>query len=249
MRSYEFEPLDEDFSKWTKGTMAALALAATGNLAYKAVHAPGNIKSMDQIEQELNANKIKADPSEVRKMMKLLDTKIGKALVNQARAAGMKGRQLSQFLAQCAHETLNFQYMEELGNEEYFKRYDIEHNPKKANELGNIKPGDGYKYRGRGFIQLTGRDNYAKAGKAIGLPLEEHPELVERPDVAAKVAIWFWKNRVQPRVSDYSDTATVTKPINKGLKGLEDREQKYRAIAHILGVLNWPNYRPKLASK
>lgn len=242
MRSYEFDYLDENFSKWAKGGMAALTLAASGNLTYKAFHDPGNIKSMDQIEQELNANKIKADPYEVRKMMKLLNTEIGKALVGQARAAGMKGRQLSQFLAQCAHETLNFQHMEELGNEKYFNRYDIEHNPKKAKELGNVKPGDGYKYRGRGFIQLTGRDNYAKAGKAIGLPLEEQPELVERPDVAAKVAIWFWKNRVQPRVSDYSDTVSVTKPINKGLKGLEDRERKYRAIAHILGVLNWPNY-------
>jgi predicted chitinase len=247
MRSYEFDYLNEDFSKWVKGGVAALTLAATGNLIHKGFFTPGEIKSMDEIARELEAknNKIKADPHEVNKMIKVLNTPIGKSLVKQARQAGMKGRQLSQFLAQCAHETLDFQFMEEMGDKNYFNKYDIKHNPKKAKELGNINPGDGYKYRGRGFIQLTGRDNYRKAGKALGLPLEEKPELVENPEIAAKVAIWFWKNRVQPKIDDYSDTIAVTRPINKGLKGIEDREKKYKAIAHILGVLNWPNKNKK----
>ena len=99
-------------------------------------------------------------------------------------------------------------------------------NPK-AKTLGNTKVGDGARYKGRGYIQLTGRYNYKKAGEALGLPLEDKPELVEKPEVAAKVAIWFWQNRVQPRVDDFYDTRASTKPINPGLKGLEDRKEKF----------------------
>jgi putative chitinase len=100
--------------------------------------------------------------------------------------------------------------------------------------LGNKQAGDGAKYHGRGYIQLTGRDNYRRAGQALGLPLEAQPELVERPDVAAKVAVWFWQNQVAPRVTNFSDTAQVTKPINSGLRGLEDRQAKYASIMALM---------------
>ena len=86
------------------------------------------------------------------------------------------------------------------------------------------------RYHGRGFIQLTGRDNYKRAGQALGLPLEQKPELVERPDVAAKVAVWFWKQHVKPKVQSYADTQQVTKPINPGMRGLKDRNTKFNAI-------------------
>ncbi len=240
MRSHEF--IDEAMPKWAKnaGTAAALGLAAYGvnNLTKDA----GESKSIEQIQQELEyeKNKVKADPQAVREMIALLKSETGRTLVAQARASGMKGRELSQFIAQCAHETLNFEHLEELGGQTYFKRYDIKHNPRKAKQLGNVRPGDGYKYRGRGFIQLTGRENYRKAGKALGLPLEEQPDLVSRPDVAAKTALWYWHKRVKPKIADYSDTKRVTKPINSGLKGLEDRDEKYKAVAQIIGVLNWP---------
>mgnify|MGYP003341387985 CR=1 FL=1 len=102
--------------------------------------------------------------------------------------------------------------------------------PKTARILGNTQVGDGERYKGRGFIQLTGRDNYKRAGRALGLPLEQKPELVERPDVAAKVAVWFWKNHVKPKVSSYHDTAQVTKPINPAMRGLKDRDTKFQAI-------------------
>ena len=94
--------------------------------------------------------------------------------------------------------------------------------------------GDGAKYHGRGFIQLTGRDNYKRAGIALGLPLEKHPELVEDPDIAAKVTVWFWQQRVQPIVNNFNDTAQVTKPINSGLRGLEDRHNKFAAIMQVM---------------
>lgn len=246
MRFHEFNQIDEAMPKWAKnlGTAAALGVAAT--TAYQGLKDPGGTtKSMDQIEKEVDAAtpKIKADPGLVQEMLNLLKTPTAMTLVKEARAAGMKGRELAQFLAQCAHESANFEHVKELGDENYFKRYELKYAPVRAKLLGNLRPGDGSKYIGRGYIQLTGRENYRRAGKALGLPLEEHPELVERPDIAAKVSIWFWQHRVQPKVNDYSDTRSVTKPINSGLSALEKRHEKYKAIAHILGVLNWPSYK------
>lgn len=252
MRFKEFYPdhLEEAMPQWAKkfGTAATLGLtaAAAGNIAYQGLKDPGGVtKSVDQIERELDAAtpKIKANPEVVNQMNSLLNSGVGKALVGEARAAGMKGRELAQFLAQCAHESLNFSTLRELGDESHYKQYDIKHNPEKAKRLGNTKPGDGFKYIGRGFIQLTGKDNYMRAGKALGLPLLEQPELAERPDIAAKIAVWFWKNRVHPKINDYSNTRAVTRPINSGLAGLEDRDEKYKAVAHLIGVLNWPSFR------
>ena len=135
--------------------------------------------------------------------------------------AGIKGKELAQFLAQCAHETMNFNSLVELGDN--FKNYDPKVNPAKAKTLGNTNPGDGERFKGRGYIQLTGRWNYTQAGQALGLPLDQKPQLLERPDVAAKASVWFWKNRVQPNVSNFTDTKAVTGFINPGLAGLQQR--------------------------
>jgi predicted chitinase len=157
-----------------------------------------------------------------------------KILVDTATQAGIKGTELKQFLAQCAHETLNYSTLEELGGNKYIARkYDRKYNPVKAKSLGNKQIGDGLKYKGRGFIQLTGRYNYKEAGKALNLPLEQHPELVERPDIAAKTSVWFWKHRVQPNVADYSDVKQSTKPINPKLKGLPSRQSHYDKYAQV----------------
>jgi predicted chitinase len=149
-------------------------------------------------------------------------------LTKAAVAAGIKGEELAQFLAQTAHESHNFKSMVEYGGSLDFRKYDPKYAPKKAKALGNKKVGDGARYKGRGYIQLTGRYNYKRAGEALGLPLEAKPEMVETPEVAAQVAVWFWKNRVQPRVDDFRDTKAATKPINSGLKGLEDRKDKFQ---------------------
>lgn len=246
MRFHEFNQIDEAMPNWAKKLGAAATLGVAATTGYQGLKDPGGTtKSIDQIERELDAAtpKIKADSGLVQKLLGVLKTPAAIHLVKEARTAGMKGRELAQFLAQCAHESLNFKHVKELGNEKYFRMYDIKYAPEKAKELGNVRPGDGARYAGRGYMQLTGRDNYRRAGRALGLPLEEHPELVERPDIAAKVSVWFWKNRVQPRISDYSDTRAVTRPINKGLEAVEERHEKYKAFAHILGVLNWPSYK------
>ena len=143
-------------------------------------------------------------------------------------ASGIKGTELAQFLAQCAHETANFASMEERGSPAYFtKKY--EKNPRKAKILGNKVKGDGERFKGRGYIQLTGRDNYTRAGAALGLPLAQQPELAARPDVAAKVAVWYWKNRVAPKIKDFSNTGAVTKKINPASKGLQSRQDQFKS--------------------
>ena len=150
-------------------------------------------------------------------------------LTRTARAAGITDPiELAAFLAQCAHESHDFQSMVEYGGSLDFRKYDPKYTPKKARALGNKKAGDGARYKGRGYIQLTGRYNYKRAGEALGLPLEQKPELAEKPEVAAKIAVWFWKQRVQPRVDNFNDVRAVTKPINPGLNGLEDRKDSFK---------------------
>lgn len=208
MRANEFiveEQLDEGLGNWLASAVAAGLLSL----------APG-AQALTQKQIDQTAQTLATAPAQTLKKVAI--------------ASGITGNELAQFLAQCAHETANFTAMKERGGSLDFKKYDIKHNPRKAKALGNIQPGDGARYHGRGYIQLTGRDNYKRAGQALGLPLEQKPELVERPDVAAKVAVWFWKSRVQPKVTSYQDTRQVTKPINPALRGYADREAKFQAI-------------------
>ena len=155
-------------------------------------------------------------------------------LRNVAIQSGLKGQELAQFLAQCAHETGNFSSLTEYGGSLDFRKYDPKYAPKKAKELGNKKPGDGALFKGRGFIQLTGRWNYTEAGKALGLPLDKNPKLVERPDIAAKTSLWFWKNRVSPNVDNFADTKTVTYYINTALRGLDERIQFFQKYLNTM---------------
>jgi len=150
-----------------------------------------------------------------------------KFLIKTATAAGIKGTELAAFLSQVAHESHDFKSMVEYGGSLDFRKYDPKYAPRKAKILGNTKAGDGAKYKGRGYIQITGRYNYGIAGNAIGIDLVNNPKLAEKPSVAAKIAIWYWKLRVQPNVDDFSNVRDVTKPINPGLRGLEDRESNF----------------------
>jgi len=151
-----------------------------------------------------------------------------KILYNHAVKAGLSGDELAQFMAQCAHETNDWNSLVEYGGSLDFRKYDPKFAPKKAKILGNTKIGDGARYKGRGYIQLTGRYNYTKASKALGIDLVNKPELAQHPDTAAEIALLFWKNRVRPNVDDFQNTTQVTKKINSGLRGLEDRHENYQ---------------------
>lgn len=149
-------------------------------------------------------------------------------LANYAQKHGVKGLELAALLAQAAHETLSFTGLVERGDKTYFKKYD--------GKLGNDKPGDGYKYRGRGYIHITGKYNYALVGKALGLDLLKHPELMERTDVALKASMWYWNTRVRPGVKDWNDVRAVTYRVNGGYIGLDDREANFADYKRKLKV-------------
>lgn len=87
--------------------------------------------------------------------------------------------------------------------------------------LGNVRPGDGWLYRGRGLVQVTGRANYAAVGKALGLPLEQQPELLETPRVALLASIAWWERNVPDAFAN--NPAKVTKAVNGGTAGLAER--------------------------
>jgi len=227
------ESVEEGWKDWVAGAGLAAMAAGGGGAAYDAYKA-------SQSEKEPTAIIAKADDKSnfkkgVERLAKdavpkrsVTDSPHEKLLTKAAVAAGIKGEELAQFLAQTAHESHNFKSMVEYGGSLDFRKYDPKFAPKKARALGNKKVGDGARYKGRGYIQLTGRYNYKRAGEALGLPLELKPELVEKPEIAAQVAIWFWQNRVQPRVDDFGNTPQATKPINSGLKGLQDRKDKFQ---------------------
>jgi putative chitinase len=218
------------------GIAGAIAAGGAGGMAAKqALTSPDSKPSISQpadntgqrVSGKITYAPKKQEPK--KEIVNVSGTSHEALLKKAAMAAGIKGTELAAFLSQTAHETMNFQHMVEIGNDRAFRKYDPKHAPKKAKALGNTKVGDGAKYKGRGYIQLTGRYNYKRAGEALGLPLEQQPELVEKPEVAAKVAVWFWELRVQPNVDNFKDVTAVTKPINPGLRGLADRKEKFQA--------------------
>lgn len=233
----DVKPTDQLEEGWKDWVMAAgigsMALGG-GGAAYDAYKASRGEKAPAVLSQAVG--KITA-PSLAKTLLAATTNKLEQTLIIAAEEAGFDGPELKQFLAQCAHETMNFTTLEEIGSDKYImKRYDRKYSPGKAKILGNKHIGDGLRYKGRGYIQLTGRYNYAKAGKALNLPLEEKPEMVERPDIAAKVAVWFWQHRVQPKVDDYSDVRASTKPINPGMHGIKSRQSHFDKYVDLAGT-------------
>lgn len=101
-------------------------------------------------------------------------------------------------------------------------------------DLGNTVKGDGSKYRGRGLIQITGRANYAACGEALGLDLLSNPELLELPQHAAMSAAWFWSTKGLNTLADLGDFVKITRRINGGINGLEDRLQLWDKAKKVL---------------
>lgn len=100
--------------------------------------------------------------------------------------------------------------------------------------MGNQASDDGWRYRGRGLIQLTGRDNYARAADALGADFIATPELVATPQWAALTAAWFWSRNGLNALADREDHVAITRRINGGLHGLEDRIDRTRRATHAL---------------
>lgn len=134
----------------------------------------------------------------------------------------------SHFLAQIGHESGELRFRAEIANGQAYEG---------RQDLGNTNPGDGQKFKGRGLIQLTGRANYAEYGRALGRENEllNHPELVEtETQLTIDVAGWFWAKRGLNNFADADDLTTITKKINGGLNGLEDRRRLLKRAKALL---------------
>ena len=165
---------------------------------------------------------------------------------------------VAHFVAQCAHESNNFLFIQENLNykavslrktfakyfptDELAAQYALK--PEKianrvyANRMGNgdEASGDGWRYCGRGLIQLTGKDNYTFFAGSLGIPVEEASEYLATFEGAAQSACFFWEQNKLNRFADANDVKGLTRAINGGFIGLEDRIRHTEHALHVLGV-------------
>lgn len=150
-------------------------------------------------------------------------TDIMRALVDPLQehlsAAGILNSRLQtvHFLAQGCHETDRFATLVEYGRPAYFTRYDG------RRALGNLQPGDGAWFKGRGFLQTTGRANYAEAAHASGIDILNNPDLAAEPDTAVRIAVFYWLDRKIGPWAQADNARMVCRLINGGTNGLDDR--------------------------
>lgn len=153
---------------------------------------------------------------------------IARSFDGLAAAHGVTTRlRICHFMAQAAHETDLFRTLQEYGGADYFARYDG------RADLGNTQPGDGARFHGRGIFQLTGRANYRRFGALVGIDLEAQPVLAMRPDVSLAVAFAYWRERGCDAAADADDVARVTRLINGGRNGLDERTRLLAAAKAI----------------
>jgi putative chitinase len=170
-------------------------------------------------------------------------------------------QRIAAFMAQCGHESANFTALKENLNyraatlRKLFPKYfptdelanEYANKPNKqeaianriyANRMGNgdEASGDGYRYCGRGLIQLTGKENYSWFAASIEISVEEASEYLQTFEGAAQSACWFWETNKLNQWADKGDILTLTKRINGGTIGLEDRIKHYEHALHVLGV-------------
>ena len=167
-------------------------------------------------------------------------------------------KRVAAFIAQCAHESGGFRALKENLNykaeslvrvfPKYFKTLaeakQYEKKPEKiANKIyggrmgnGPESSGDGFRYCGRGLIQLTGKENYTWFAESLEMPLEDVPEYLQTFEGAVQSACWFWETNNLNQWADKGDILTLTKRINGGTIGLEDRIKHYNHALHVLGA-------------
>ena len=172
-------------------------------------------------------------------------------------------RRVAHFLSQCAHESAGFKRLEENLNysakalravfgryfgpapkrdaDEYHRKPEMIANYVYMDEfrkykMGNVEEGDGWRFRGRGLKQLTGRENYTRFGESVGMSAEEAAEYVATPAGAIESACWFWNANNLNDIADSDDVKRMTKKINGGTIGLEDRQKRYVHAMKVLGM-------------
>lgn len=131
------------------------------------------------------------------------------------------------WLANLAHESGSLRYVEEIASGTAYEG---------RKDLGNTEPGDGKRFKGRGFGQVTGRENYRLCGIALGLDLIANPELLEQPLPAARSAGWFWRVKNLAPLADSDKFGSICRLWNGGYNGLDDRIQHWLRIRRCLGL-------------
>lgn len=156
-----------------------------------------------------------------------LSSEMARAWFEHVRAAclefGIVGPvRIAAFLAHVGHESGGFVYTRELwGPTAAQQRYEG------RADLGNTQPGDGFRFRGRGLIQITGRDNYQRAAAGLGRDVVADPQLLEQRALAARSAAWWWKTHGCNQLADGGDFVALTERINGGTNGLADRQVRW----------------------
>ena len=167
-------------------------------------------------------------------------------------------KRIAAFLAQVAHESGGFTRLVESLNysaealmkiwpkrfptlafaQKFHRNQELIANAVYSSRMGNGGPetGDGWKYRGRGLKQLTGKDNYTRCGKALAVDLVSDPDLLLRPGLAARSAGWFWASNGCAALADAGEFEQLTKRINGGLIGLKDRRERYDKVLKSMGL-------------
>lgn len=131
----------------------------------------------------------------------------------------------SAFIATIMHETGSLRWLEEIASGDAYED---------RKDLGNVIAGDGRKYKGRGLIMITGRSNYERASKALGVDLIGTPELASQPEQATMIACWWWYQRGLNEVADTGDFRRVTRLVNGGYTGMTDRQKFYDRALEVL---------------
>ncbi|WP_300750112.1 glycoside hydrolase family 19 protein [Janthinobacterium sp.] len=131
----------------------------------------------------------------------------------------------ASFLSQVGHESGSLVYVRELASGAAYEG---------RRDLGNMQPGDGVRFKGRGLIQVTGRANYVACGKALGLDLLAKPELLEQTVNACRSAGWFWQSKGLNALADAGDQVAVTRRVNGGTNGLAERLAMFAVAKRVL---------------
>jgi putative chitinase len=134
-------------------------------------------------------------------------------------------RRFAHFFAQLAHESGGFRYMEEIASGQAYEG---------RADLGNTQVGDGKRYKGRGPIQLTGRANYREYGRRLGIDLESFPDIAAIPSLGILTACTYWTVKGLNALADADDILTITKKINGGTNGLDDRKRRLIEVKALL---------------
>ena len=220
---------DGEFGPATQASIAAFQKAALGQAAPDGVVRPegaelGELRRGVAAEygpEKFHFVMLNARPAQLDLFYGLMRDGMQRAEINTP-------LRMAHFLAQTGHESGDLQYLEELASGAAYEG---------RKELGNAQPGDGPRFKGRGLIQLTGRVNYAAYGHSIGVDLTADgnwEKVASDPALAVDAACWFWTTHGLNKLADGDDLLKITRRVNGGLIGLEDRAAHLERAKFVL---------------